>query len=110
VQRELGVNDAELDDDAHAKGDLVGGEDFLAFDCKVALAQVHEIDFHAGFGRPENPAFERNLVTAGFKGFGQHTVLVPQPAMCVLDDNLEFGSAHGAAPVSDLVPRSEADV
>ena len=44
VDRGARVGDAELHDDADPDRDFVGGEDFLALDGQLALADVNELD------------------------------------------------------------------
>jgi hypothetical protein len=92
VQRELRIHDAELDDDADAQGDLVGGENFLAFDGEVAFTHVHERDFNLRALASENAFLLGNFVASGFEGFGEHAVFVPESAMGVL--NYDFTFSH----------------
>ena len=68
-------------------GHLVGREDLLALDRQVALADVHQDALDRG--RPLEPALlRRDLVPAGLQHLRELAVLVPQPPVRVLDDEL----------------------
>src|SRR5919202_1263811 len=77
----------ELDDDAHADGDLIRGQDLLTVDRQLALAHVDEHDLHPR-AAAEQLCAARNDVAAGVQDANQHAVLVPEATVRVLDEDL----------------------
>src|SRR5262245_47488168 len=90
MHRRARVADAELNDDANADCDLVGGQNLLPLDRQIALAHVDQRDLHFRSSIEAEVDFTRDQVTAGFQNPRHHAVLVTQSAVCVLDDYFSF--------------------
>src|SRR5437764_13622369 len=102
MNRKLRIHHAKLNDDTYAQRHLIRRENFLAFDSQIALPHVHQYDLDVWLSAPKYPFAIVEFVTAGFEHFGENTVLIPQPAVSVLDDNLDF--AHGLFLILKLDP------
>lgn len=120
MQRRYRVGDTELHDDADPDRDLVGRQYFLALDGQIALAYVHQHDFHPGLAHEPPAERHGHLVATRRQHLDRHTILVHQAAMGIFYDNfveshnhtLRFQSKVGAAcvpPCNGLVAVDDAE-
>src|SRR5262249_1385497 len=77
--------------DAHPDGDLVRGQDFLAFDRQLSAAHVHEHDFD--MRRAAEPGLGRQLVPARFQDVLQYAVFIPHATMRWFDNDFLIHSS-----------------
>jgi hypothetical protein len=114
VHRRDRVDHLELGEDADPDRDLVGRQDLLALDGQLALSHVDNYDLHHGAASAKRAlTVLRDLVPARLQHPSQPAVLIPQPTVGRLDDDVlrhafpPLGSRPGASPIRRTSDRME---